>query len=131
MTEDQRREKFAKLAAEVDAAGGVMTMPEIRLRDAYGVAKFGWRVADAIETDYLPRVGLDILQPVGKQKRKGERLQRDQHATVVLYTIHSPVGKVIAYVHNPTPTNVRKLNEAVATEAIETLNRIREIICND
>lgn len=129
MTEDQRRENFAKLAAQVDAAGGIMTVLEMRLRDAYGVGKFGWRVADAIETDCLPRAGLEILQPVGRQKRKGEGLQRDQHAEVVLYTINSPVGKVISSVYNPTPTNVHKLNKAVATEAVETLKRIRSILC--
>lgn len=120
-TEDQRRENFAKLAAEIEAAEGAMYVSERRLRDDYTAGKWGERIALAVEAEYLPRVGVKLWP--------GEKLRRDQNHNVLLYLENSPIGQILAAVSAPTPRKLARIKKLIGHEAAETLARVRALVC--
>jgi hypothetical protein len=119
--EDQRRENFAKLAAEIDSAEGAMYVSERRLRDAYIAGKWGERIALAVEADYLPRVGVKLWP--------GQELWRDQNHDVLLYVEKSPIGQVIATVGAPNRRKLARTKKLLDSEAVEKLARVRALVC--
>ncbi len=119
--EDQRRENFAKLAAEIDSAEGAMYVSERRLRDAYIAGKWGERIALAVEADYLPRVGVKLWP--------GQELWRDQNHDVLLYVEKSPIGQVIATVGAPSRRKLARTKKLLDSEAVEKLARVRALVC--
>lgn len=119
--EDQRRENFAKLAAEINSAEGALYVSERRLRDAYIAGKWGERIALSVESEYLPRVGVKLWP--------GEKLWRDQNHDVLLYLERSPIGEVIATVGAPTRRKLARTKKLINSEAVEKLSRVRALVC--
>jgi hypothetical protein len=125
-TDDQRRENFAKLAAEIDTKGGVATHAMKRLRDAHLDGKLGVNSVVLIQNQ-LKRAGIGVLSPTLGPNRS---LPREQNAEVILFTEKSKVGQIVEAVRRPTAAGVRALREVANTNARETLDQIRDLIAD-
>jgi hypothetical protein len=53
-----------------------------------------------------------------------------QHEEVRLYAKGKPPGKIIAAVLRPSPDGDRLILEVASTDARETLQRVRELVCD-
>lgn len=113
-------DSFKRLASEVMGAGGLMVCTMERLRDAYDAGRLGAHVRSGI-SDKLREHGLGHLP--------GE-LPANQHEEVRLFAASRPIGKLIEAVLSPSQEGDRLLRETAGTDARETIQRIRELVCD-
>jgi hypothetical protein len=122
--EERRRENFAKLAAEIDAEGGISPVEMRRLRDAHLEGKLGVNNVVRI-ANHLSKAGIGVLPPLTASRS----LPREQNETVILYTEKSKVGEIVEAVRRPSSPGVRLLREVARTDANEILDQIRSLVC--
>jgi hypothetical protein len=118
--EDNRREAFTKLRAEVDGEDGAMWITELRLRQAHGSGRFSDRIAAEIEGDYLPRVGLRLWP--------GQRLEHNQTHQVLIFAEDSALGNVLKWTRKPNRMTLKKLKRAITIDDSETLAKVRALV---
>jgi hypothetical protein len=113
-------DNFRALAAEVDSAGGLKAYSMEQLREAYEAGRLGTHVRTGI-SDKLAEHGLGHLP--------GE-LPSYQHEEVRLYSVGKSAGKIIEAVLRPSQQGDGLLREVASTDARETLQKVRELICD-
>jgi hypothetical protein len=107
-----------ELKQTVEGRQGVLTTKLRVIRDAYGAKKTGKHVLRNI-TDSLKDLGLGHF-PLA--------LPKDQHETIRVYKLDSPIAEVIGAVLTPSPANDEVLRDAAGGEAAEILARVRELV---
>ena len=113
-------DNFKELADEVGQAGGILVCTMERLREAYEAGRLGVHVRSGI-SDKLEENGLGHLPA---------ELPADQHEEVRLYAKGKVAGKIIEAVLRPSRDGDRLLLEVASTDARETLQRVRELVCD-
>lgn len=122
--EEQRRAEFSKLAAEIDASGGIAALEMRRLRDAHLDGKLGVNSVVLI-ANHLNKAGIGVLSPSVGTNRS---LPRDQHAEVIVFTEKSKVGEIVEAVRHPSRSGIRVLKQVADTNARETIDQIRDLV---
>lgn len=113
---------FDDLRAWVDRRGGIHLTTMGRLRDLQQAGKLGIHVVAQIEKS-LRLKGLAVMLPAGSTE-----LPRDQNAEVILYSLASKVGEVIAAVHAADKASTTILREVADDDSVEKLDAIRSIL---
>ena len=108
------------LDRSVDQNQGVVTLTMERVRDAHGDLRLGVHVRQSI-SDELRGLG------IGHQPRP---LPVYQEETVRLYRLGGSVAKLIDAVRNRSDENDEVLREAAGGDAADTLNKIRDLVCD-
>jgi hypothetical protein len=113
-------DNFETLAAQVDEAGGIQSVAMEQLREAYEAGRLGTHVRSGI-SDKLAEHGLHHLPA---------ELPSSQSELVRLYSAGKPIGKVVEAVLNRTEQGDQLLRDVVNADALETLQRVRELVCD-
>jgi len=109
------------IKAAVENNGNVLTVTMEQLRDAYGAAKLGVHVRDAISST-LAGLGLGHVPVV---------LPTYQHELVRLYKKGTPVGDLIETVLTPGGQNDARLSEKFSGDGIDyaaIVQKVRELV---
>jgi hypothetical protein len=107
------------IASEVDANGGIVTLPMWQIRNAYGAGRLGSTVRSNI-SEQLENLGL---------RHFPDDLPNDQNALVRLWRSKSAVGKIIRATRRVGDDYDQRLREAASQEAQHILRQIRDIVC--
>ena len=110
---------FEEIRDRVETSEGVLTLTMRNLRDAHGAKKLGVHVRAGIRSD-LVRQGLGHY-PLD--------LPENQHEAVRVYLSGSPIADRINAVLNLSEETDVQLRQWVAGDAEETLQQIRELVC--
>ncbi len=100
--------------------GGVVTVKMEQLRNAHGVKKLGDHVRNRIVGE-LDGVGL---------KAYPRELPNNQNELVRIYRAGTAIAELIDAVINPSPEHDQELRELVVGGHKETLQRIKELVCD-
>ena len=110
---------FEEIKNHVEASEGVVTLTMRHLRDAHGAKKLGVHVRAGIRSE-LARHGL-AHYPVN--------LPENQHEPVRIYLSGSPIADRINAVLRLSDEADIQLRQWVTGDAEETIQRIRELVC--
>ncbi len=119
-TEQQRRANFRQLAAEIDADGGITTMPMRRLRDAHLDGKLGNRSVIQI-ANHLSKAGIGVLT-------RGRDLPLYQDELVQVYSEKSTVGEIVDAVLAPSDRGEQLLRKVADNDATEVVQQIKALV---
>lgn len=110
---------YDELRQEVEDSGGVKTVDMGTLRDAHGAGKLGSTVRANITKELRSR---------GMNHSSGD-LPSYQHEMVRIWLMGSPAGDLIEAVLNETQDADQIIRDAVETNASDTLDKVRELVC--
>ena len=110
---------FRDLRARVDANGGVLTVRMEELRDAAGYQRLGSRICEEL-SDMLGNEGLGHTPT---------EMSPDAWAPVRLYTVGSPVARIVRAVERPGDDGDATLRELASDEAGRVLQQVRTLVC--
>lgn len=99
--------------------GGVITLGMASVRDAYGAKRLGPQICQNI-SDKLRGLGIGHVGEIPEHRTHDVRF----------FHIGSPVGRLIEAVMHPGEANDDRIREIAAGDEADTLDRIRELVCD-
>lgn len=113
---------YDELRAAVDGNGGVIVETMGTLRDVHGAGKLGVNVVNNIKSK-LDSMGIGSSPP---------ELPTEQWKMIILYRKGSVIAKIVESITdiNPNTPDILKEFSTNNAGAIETINKIKEIICD-
>lgn len=114
-------EDYDALADLVDQHDDVLTVEMRLLRDVHDVGRLGKHVRENISKK---------LNGVGLGHFPKDELPSSQYNDVRLYRLGSPAGSLIEAVVEPGEENDREIQKAVNSDARETIERVKELVCD-
>jgi len=113
-------ESLDELPGLVESGGGVLSLPMVYLRDAYGAGRLGVHVRSNIS---------EALRGLGLAHMPAE-LPDSQWQEVRIYRVGSKAGKLIEAVMEIGERGDGVIREATSAQPTEVLERIRELVCD-
>lgn len=122
MSEEDYEDGVASLSdlrEAVENEGDLIAVPMWVVRDAYGAERLGkivrQNIATALANEGLGSVPMDVPDR--------------QYEIVRIYRLGTGVAQIIDAVLKPTTEGDVRLRSASSSEALQQINRIREIVC--
>jgi nitroreductase len=110
---------LSDLREAVENEGDLIAVPMWVVRDAYGAERLGkivrQNIATALANEGLGSVPMDVPDR--------------QYEIVRIYRLGTGVAQIIDAVLKPTTEGDVRLRSASSSEALQQINRIREIVC--
>jgi len=103
----------------IDASSGVISLPMVHLRDAYGAGRLGVHVRSNIS---------EALRGLGLAHMPAD-LPDSQWQEVRVYRAGSQAGKLIEAVMSVGEKGDALIREATSAQPTEILDKIRELVC--
>jgi len=111
---------LSELREAVENEGDLLAVPMWVVRDAYGAERLGkivrQNIATALANEGLGSVPMDVPDR--------------QYEIVRIYRLGTGVAQIIDAVLKPTTEGDVRLRSASSSEALQQINRIREIVCS-
>lgn len=117
---DYNFSSYEELADLVDEHEGVITVEMRPIRDAHDVGRLGKHVRDNISKELLKR-GLG---------HHPSELPPAQHEMVRVYRMGTPIAELIHAVTEASSDHDDHLRKVVNSDAQETLERVKELVCD-
>lgn len=119
MTDEYEYADLGELREAVEAAGSLLEVPTWAVRDAYGAERLGRIVRQNIATA-LANEGLGSIP---------SEIPDRQFEIIRIYRLGTSMAQLIDAVLKPSSEGDERLRSAASSQAIEQIDRIREIVC--